>query len=344
MARETTYKDAGVDIDAGNEAVRRLKTHVKSTFNKNVLLESGHFGGAFSAEELKGMENPVLVSSVDGVGTKTKIAAMMSKWDTIGMDLVNHCCNDIACVGAKPLFFMDYFASSSLNPSVVEQVVKGLAEACRENGAALIAGETAEMPGVYEKGEIDLVGAITGVVGKGEMIKGDKILEGDTLIGLPSTGLHTNGYSLARKVIFDVAGFSVNDRPQGLNETVGQALLRPHRSYVKAVLSIKDKFGLRGVAHITGGGLVENVPRILPKGLGAEISKSAINIPKIFSLIREKGNVPEKDMWRTFNMGIGLVMIVPQAEVEAVIKELKGRGEKPAVIGGVSKGKGVNLS
>lgn len=344
MARGTTYKDAGVDIDAGNEAVKRIKSHVKSTFNDKVLLESGHFGGAFSAKELKDMENPVLISSVDGVGTKTKIATMMSKWDTIGIDLVNHCCNDIVCVGAKPLFFMDYFASSTLSPEIVEQVVKGLAEACRENNAALIAGETAEMPGVYDKDELDLVGAITGVVDKGQMIKGDKIGEGDALIGLPSTGLHTNGYSLARKVVFDVAGFSVNDKPEGFTESVGAALLKPHRSYVKAVLSVKEKFDLRGVAHITGGGLFENLPRIFPEGLGAEISKSAINIPKIFTLIREKGNVPENDMWRTFNMGIGLVMIVSQNDQEDVIKELKSQGEKPVVIGSVVKGKGVTLS
>lgn len=335
----TTYKDAGVDIGAGSEAVKRIKEHVKGTFSKDVLLGVGAFGGCVSAEKLKKFKEPVIISSIDGVGTKTKIASAMGKWDTVGKDIVNHSCNDVLCCGAEPWFFVDYIASSRLEPEKVEQIVKGMAEACRENGVSLIAGETAEMPGVYEPGETDIVGTIVGIAEMDKMVDGSKIQEGDVLVSLPSSGLHTNGYSLARKVVFEIAGLGVNDRVEGVKGTIGEALLEPHRSYVKEVLPLAKESRINGIAHITGGGLIDNIGRLLPKGLGARIEKGTLRVPRIFKFIQEKGEVPEEDMFHTFNMGSGMVLIAGKAEAKKIIKELDGAW----AIGKIVKGKGVEI-
>jgi len=343
MAEEkgVTYKDAGVDVEANNEANRLIKTHVKKTFNQNVLLDVGLFGGVISAERLKDMEEPVLVSSIDGVGTKLKVAARMDKWDTVGKDIVNHSANDILCQGAEPFFFLDYIASEKLKPLQIEQMVKGLSEACVEAGMPLIGGETAEMPGVYEKGEVDLAGCVVGIMDKKKVIDGKSIVEGDAVIGLASDGLHTNGYSLVRKVFFEVAKMDVNDQVEELGTTLGEELLKPHRSYVKPVLALKKELEIKGIAHITGGGLVDNVPRILPEGLGARIDKGKIDTPPIFRLVQRLGNVPEDDIWQAFNMGIGLVLIVSHADAERAIARLNELGEKASLIGSVIPGKGV---
>jgi phosphoribosylformylglycinamidine cyclo-ligase len=338
-----TYKDAGVDIEANLEANKLVKDHVKKTFNKNVLLDVGLFGGAISAEKLKKFNEPVLVASIDGVGTKLKIAAKLNKWDTVGKDIVNHSADDILCQGAEPFFFLDYIAAEKLNPQQIEQIVKGMSEACLEADLPLIGGETAEMPGVYEKGEIDIAGCIVGVMEKGKVIDGSTIKEGDVVIALPSNGLHTNGYSLARKVMFEVAGFDVNDHLEELGTTVGLALLEPHKGYVKPVLALMKEFEVKGLAHITGGGLIDNVPRVLPDGLGVKIEKSKIKTPAIFKLIQEKGNVPEQDMWHTFNMGVGFVVIVSAEQAETAIAKLKELGEEAYSIGVVESGKGVQL-
>ncbi|MDP6671273.1 MAG: phosphoribosylformylglycinamidine cyclo-ligase [archaeon] len=335
----TTYKDAGVDIEAGSQAVKRIKGLVKGTFSKDVLLDVGAFGGSVSAEKLKKFDKPVLISSIDGVGTKTKIASAMNKWDSVGKDIVNHSCNDVLCCGAEPWFFVDYVASSTIEPEKVEQIVKGMAEACKENNVSLIAGETAEMPGVYEQGETDIVGAITGVAERDKMVDGSKIQEGNVLVSLPSSGLHTNGYSLARKVVFEIAGLGVNDKVDGVEGTVGQALLAPHKSYVKEVLPLAKESRVNGIAHITGGGLVDNIGRLLPEGLGAKIEKAKLRVPGIFKFIQEKGEVPDEDMFKTFNMGSGMVLIVDKAEAEKIIGELDGAW----VIGEIVKGKDVEI-
>ncbi len=336
--KQTTYKDSGVDIDAANEAKREIKEHVRKTFDPSVELDMGAFAGAVNVEKLKDYKNPVLISSIDGVGTKLMVAAKMNKWDTVGKDMVGHSVDDILAVGAKPFFFLDYIASSKLKPEIVEQIVKGMSEACSENNIPLIAGETAEMPGVYKEGEHDVVGCIVGIVERESVVDGSGIKEGDVLIGLKSDGLHTNGFSLARKVLFDIAGYSVNDYVEELGATIGEELLKPHKSYVKAVLELLKQFEIRGIAHITGGGLPENIKRILPEDLGAEIQKSELDTPPIFRLIQEKGNVPEEDMFRTFNMGIGMVLIVSKDSGEAVLKRLESLYQKSSIIGRVLKG------
>jgi phosphoribosylformylglycinamidine cyclo-ligase len=318
-----------------------IKQHVKKTFNQNVLLDVGLFGGVISAERLKEMEEPVLVSSIDGVGTKLKVAAKMDKWDSVGKDIVNHSANDILCQGAEPFFFLDYIAAEKLNPLQIEQMVKGLSEACAEANIPLIGGETAEMPGVYEKGEVDLAGCIVGIMDKKKVIDGQNIVEGDVLIGLASDGLHTNGYSLVRKVFFEVARMDVKDRVEELGTTLGEELLKPHRSYVNPVLALKKELELKGIAHITGGGLVDNVPRIIPKGLGAQIEKAKIEVKPIFKLVQRLGNVPEDDMWKTFNMGVGLVLVVSKDEAGKAVARLNELGEKASIIGQVVKGQGV---
>ena len=340
-----TYKDAGVDINAGNEAVKRMAGHVRSTFNRNVLLDIGAFGGAFSATEIKKMKFPVLISSIDGVGTKTKIAALCNKWDTIGIDLVNHSCNDISACGAKPLFFLDYIASSKLAPEVVEHIISGMAKACRESNIALVAGETAEMPGVYLENETDLAGCIVGVVEKERIITGGKIASGDALIGLKSNGLHTNGYSLARKVFFEIAKIGVNERIDEFNSTLGEELLRTHRNYSSTIQELMGIAELHGIAHITGGGLYDNIERLLPEGLCAKIEKSKIPIAPVFRKIQQIGNVPERDMFRTFNMGIGLALIVAEHEKEKIAKKLKALNEEAIEIGRIAKGnRGVEIN
>jgi phosphoribosylformylglycinamidine cyclo-ligase len=339
-----TYRDAGVDTEKWGKVAAGIKGLVKGTFNSSVLTGFGSFGGAFSAEALSGLKEPVLVSTIDGVGTKMKVAAMMKRFDTVGIDIVNHCSNDILCMGAKPLFFLDYIAGESLSEEVVPEIVKGLTEACRELKCPLVSGETAEMPGTYAEGEYDLAGTMVGVAEKGEIISGKGIREGDLLIVLPSDGLHTNGYSLARKVLFEVAGFSVNDTPEGFSETLGEALLRPHKSYSAAVLQLKSRAAIKGIAHITGGGIEGNLSRVLPEGTGAVIDSAKLETPLIFSLIQEKGKVAKEEMFRTFNMGAGLILVVSEKDTETVVKELKAAGQPAYIAGRVVKGKTIDIA
>ena len=316
------YKSAGVDIDAGNEAVRRIKRLARSTFTPGVLSEIGSFGGLFRLEPGRHAD-PVLVASADGVGTKLKVAFLAGRHDTVGEDLVNHCVNDILVQGARPLFFLDYLATGRLSPEVTEQVVTGIARGCRGNQCALLGGETAEMPGFYAQGEYDLAGFIVGVVDREHVIDGRRLVPGDVLIGLPSTGLHTNGYSLARRIVFDTLGLDVDALIAEVGETVGEALLRVHVSYLPAVAPLLDEPGLvRALAHITGGGITENLPRVLPEGCQASIDKGAWEVPPLFAFLGKAGGVPEDDMYRTFNMGIGLIVGCASADVDRVLARL----------------------
>jgi len=324
------YKAAGVDIDAGNETVRRIRSLARSTFTKGVLSEIGSFGGLFGLDRER-FHEPVLVSSADGVGTKLKVAFMTGRHDTVGADLVNHCVNDILVQGAEPLFFLDYLATGKLSPDVAEQVVAGVARGCRENGCALIGGETAEMPGFYADGEYDIAGFIVGVVEKASIIDGRGILPGDALIGLPSAGLHTNGYSLARRILFDVAGWTPSTALPALGATIGDVLLAPHRSYLPFVTPLIERRYVKGLAHITGGGITENLPRILPEGCAAEIDRHSWTVPPIFSLIQEHGDVSTDEMLRAFNMGIGLVIACGARDAERVINAVALAGEPSAV-------------
>ena len=318
--KETTYRDSGVDIDAGNRAVSLIRQHVRSTFRPEVLTDIGLFGGLFA---LGHYERPVLVASADGVGTKLKVAALLERYDTIGVDLVNHCVNDIFTTGAEPLFFLDYYAAGVLVPEQVEQVVKGLAAACREAGCALVGGETAEMPDLYAPGDFDLAGFIVGVAERERLLDGSAITAGDVLVGLPSNGLHTNGYSLARKVFHLTEGSRderrarLAERPRELGRTVGEALLEPHRCYYRTLKPHLTR--IKALAHITGGGLLENVPRILPEGLAARFDRERWPVPSIFELIRRRGNVPTADMYRTFNMGLGMVAVAASGDAAALL-------------------------
>ncbi|WP_234567884.1 phosphoribosylformylglycinamidine cyclo-ligase [Rhodohalobacter sp. 614A] len=331
--KKFTYKDSGVDIKAGEELVNSIKDVVKETHNANVVSNIGGFGGLFSAD-FGSMKNPVLVSSVDGVGTKLIVAFKAGVYDTVGQDLVNHCVNDIAVCGAKPLFFLDYFSTGKLEQQVGFDVVKGFAKACKENGVALIGGETAEMPDIYDKGEFDLAGTIVGVVDKDQLITGDKIKKGDLLIGLKSSGLHTNGYSLARNVLF--SEFDVNDQPEELEKTIGEELLQVHRSYLDIISKLKDVDGVHGFSHITGGGIVGNTKRILPDGLKLDVNWESWERPDIFKLIQKTGNVPEEDMRATFNLGIGLIIVVSREAVDKVEKLCNEIEEEVFRIGVVS--------
>jgi len=311
------YKASGVDIDAGNETVRRIRSLARSTFTPAVLSEIGSFGGLFTLDRDRYRE-PVLVSSADGVGTKLKVAFMTGRHDTVGADLVNHCVNDILVQGAEPLFFLDYLATGRLAPAVAEQVISGVARACRENGCALIGGETAEMPGFYGDGEYDIAGFIVGVVEKADVIDGRAIVAGDILIGLPSVGLHTNGYSLARRVFFDVAGWKPETFVDELGTTVGDALLAPHPSYLPVVRPLIEHGLVKGLAHITGGGITENLPRILPDGCAAEVDLQSWRVPAIFRLLEERGTMAREEMFRAFNMGVGLVIVCDVRHAEHV--------------------------
>ena len=312
---DNTYKSAGVDLEAGDETVRRIKNYAKSTFSKNVLSDIGLFGGFFKLD-LKKFKDPVLVSSVDGVGTKLKVAFGMNVHDTIGQDLVNHCVNDIAVCGAEPLYFLDYLAFGKLNPDVAEQIIKGFSIACRQNGCALIGGETAEMPGLYSENEYDMSGTIVGLVEKSNIINGKKIKKGNVLIGFSSNGLHTNGYSLARKIL--LSKYSLGDKPVGFERSIGSELLNIHKSYLPLIGKLKSKINIKGLSHITGGGIVGNTRRILPDGLALKINWKSWNFQLIFKLIQETGNVPDEEMRSVFNLGIGLVAIVPKKEVDKV--------------------------
>ena len=304
---KTDYRDAGVDIDAGNETVRRIKTLARETYTPGVLSGVGSFGGLFALDP--SIPDPVLVASADGVGTKLKVAFMTGVHRTIGVDLVNHCVNDILVQGARPLFFLDYLATGRLAPDVAEQIVQGIAEACRANGCALLGGETAEMPGFYAAGEYDVAGFIVGAVSRAKIIDGRAIRAGDVLIALPSTGLHTNGYSLARRIAFDVLGLSVDSHVDELGATVGDALLRTHRSYLPEIGPVLDRGWIKGMAHITGGGITENLPRVLPDGLGFSLDRQSWQVPPIFTWLQAAGQLDDAEMFRAFNMGVGLIMV-----------------------------------
>jgi len=323
-----SYRDAGVDIDEANRAVDDIKKLARGTFTRGVLTEIGSFGACFAMPRLK---RPVLISSVDGVGTKLKVAFLTGRHDSIGEDLVNHCVNDIAVQGATPLFFLDYLAVGKLDATIARDVIAGIARGCKTNQCALIGGETAEMPGLYTPGEYDLAGTIVGCVEKDELVTGKSIEEGDVLLGMASTGLHTNGYSLARKLLFEIAGYTVDSMVEELALPLGQALLQVHRSYLRAIQILHKAKLLRGAAHITGGGITDNLPRILPKGLAASIDTSAWRVPPLFRILQRIGNVPEDDWRRTFNLGIGMILVVPEVEASRAEKLLLQRGNEKSV-------------
>jgi len=337
MTTKFRYKDAGVDIDAANDTVSRIKTLARSTFTPNVLSEIGSFGGMFRGD-FGAMKEPVLVASADGVGTKLRVAFMTGIHNTVGYDLVCHCVNDILVQGARPLFFLDYVAAGKLVPDTIEQVIAGLAQGCKENGCALLGGETAEMPGFYADGEYDIAGFIVGVVDKQRVIDGSRIQPGDTLIGLPSVGLHTNGYSLARKLFFDVAKYQPDTFVEELGCTVAEELLKPHRSYLNALGGLLDSGIIKGLVHITGGGLLENIPRILPQGTSAKIRVGSWQGLPVYELLQKIGNVPYREMYRVFNMGIGMVVVVNLADAHRVTAHLDSLNEKHYDIGRIVEG------
>ena len=328
------YARAGVDVDLGNFVKQRIQARVKSTHGAEVLGKIGGFGGLF-APNFSGMREPVLVASVDGVGTKLKIAFALNRHDTVGADLVNHCVNDIAVVGARPLFFLDYIGAERLEPRVFDQILSGFTNACRAAGCALIGGETAQMPGMYRKGEYDLAGCIVGVVDHAKMIDGSRITPGDVILGLPSNGLHTNGYSLARKILFQKMRLKPDAVLPGLKKSLGDELLRTHKNYQPLLATVPSK-ELHGLAHITGGGLIDNLPRVLPKDCDAVIETKAWKIPAIFEILAENGRVPREEMFQVFNMGIGMVVIVAASHAKEIARQLKA---KP--IGQIAKGSGV---
>ncbi len=332
-----TYADAGVDIERANRAKQRIKYLAHKTYTKSVLSDIGSFGGMFALDKKK-YKDPVLVSSVDGVGTKLKVAFEMNLHHTIGADLVNHCVNDIAVQGAAPLFFMDYFATGKLDPEVAEKVIAGIADACKHNGCALIGGETAEMPGFYEKGDYDLAGFIVGIVDREKVITGKKVAPGDVLIGLPSNGLHTNGYSLARKLFFSVARYSPDTYVNELKNKVGGELMRTHKSYWPVLKKLIDSEAINAMAHITGGGITENLPRVLPKGTAAVVDLGSWPVQPVFTHLQQLGNIPQDEMFRTFNMGIGMILVVPPKKFAKVQGLLERAGEKGHTIGRIVKG------
>jgi phosphoribosylformylglycinamidine cyclo-ligase len=335
--QQITYADAGVDIERANRAKQRIKYLAHRTFNKCVLSDIGGFGGLFAVDKKK-YTDPVLVSSVDGVGTKLKIAFEMNLHHTIGGDLVNHCVNDIAVQGAAPMFFMDYFATGKLDPEIAERVVSGIADACKHNGCALIGGETAEMPGFYGGGEYDLAGFIVGVVEREKIITGKNVAIGDVLVGLPSNGLHTNGYSLARKLLFEVARYSPESYINDIKNKVGNELMRTHKSYWPTLRRLFEADAVNALAHITGGGITENLPRVLPKGTAAQVQLGSWPVQPIFSHLQKLGNIGDTEMLRTFNMGIGIVLVVPPKKFKRVQTVLERAGEKGFTIGRIIKG------
>ena len=325
------YRTAGVDIDAGNEAVRRIKTLARSTFTSGVLSDIGSFGGIFRFDPGR-FRDPVLVSSADGVGTKLKVAFLVGRHDTIGVDLVNHCVNDILVQGAEPRLFFYYVATSQLSPDLAEEVVGGIAAACRENGCALLGGETAETPGLYAPGEYDLAGFIVGAADRERLLTGQNISPGDVLIGVPSSGLHTNGYSLVRRIVFDQFRLSVDNHIPDLGMTIGEALLEPHRSYLSLLKPLINRNRVKGIAHITGGGITDNLPRVLPQGTAAVVDCSTWQVPAIFEWLHRSGDVPTEDMLRTFNMGIGMVLVADTGQKEQILEELAARGGHDAQV------------
>ena len=334
-----TYRDAGVDIDAQDEGLRRIKAMLQATRTPGVLADLGSFGGMF-APDLSGTKSPVLVASCDGVGTKLKVAFMTGVHNTVGRDLVNHCVNDILVQGATPLFFLDYLATGRLSPATMAAVVEGVATGCRENGCALLGGETAEMPGFYADGEYDVAGFIVGLVDRDRALDGRAIRPGDVLVGLPSAGLHTNGYSLARKIFFDVAKKAPDARVDGLTTTIGEALLAEHRSYLAPLRGALDEGLIRGLAHITGGGLTDNLPRILPAGTAARIERGSWPVLPVFQVMQRLGGVSDDEMYRAFNMGIGMVCVVAPDDVAALESHLDRAGERHHRIGAIVAGDG----
>lgn len=338
-----SYKDSGVDVERGYKAVELMKKHVQSTFDANVLGDIGSFGGFYSIAG-KNMKEPVLVAGTDGVGTKLKYAFLANKHDTIGIDAVAMCVNDIVCQGAQPLFFLDYFATGKLSPETVATVVSGVAEGCRQSGCALIGGETAEMPGFYPDGEYDLAGFAVGIVDKKDVINGKNITEGDVLVGIASSGIHSNGYSLVRKLFGDTNNSHDLDRyDDRLKDKVLNVLLTPTKIYVKSVLNLISKVKVKGIAHITGGGFIENIPRIFPEGIGCEIDLASYPLPEIFRIMKEKSEASDAQLYNTFNMGIGMVFCVDKKDFEKTVAELTSTGETAYVIGRTVKGKGVAL-
>lgn len=337
VTEKTTYRDAGVDIDVQDEALRQVRRIVRETFNAHVLSDIGSFGGLFRLD-FSGMESPVLVSSTDGVGTKLRVAQAMKIHDGVGSDLVCHCVNDILVQGARPLFFLDYFATGRLQPPVMVEVIRGMAAACRENGTVLIGGETAEMPGFYSEGEYDVAGFIVGLVDEKNLLDGKAVREGDILIGLPSAGLHTNGYSLARKILIDQLALDYQTIVPEAGGKIGEVLLRPHPSYLKPLLPLVETRSLRAMAHITGGGLTDNVPRVLPEDCDARIKVGSWDVLPIFRYLFEKGHVELQEMFRVFNMGVGMVLIVAPDRIEEVTRRLDTMRQRYFFIGNVIKG------
>ncbi len=338
IEEKMTYKSAGVDVEAGYEAVKKMKQHTARTNVPGVLGGLGSFGGFF--ELPKNVKNPVLVSGTDGVGTKLQIAFMMKRHDTIGVDAVAMCVNDIVCHGAKPLYFLDYIGTGRLNPDAAAEIVKGICDGCIEAGCALIGGETAEMPGFYKDEEYDVAGFAVGVVDKSKIINGEKVKAGDVVIGIPSSGLHSNGFSLVRKLFFEKYKYRVDQYIEELGTTLGESLLTPTRIYVKLVENLISKFKIKGIAHMTGGGFIENIPRTIPEGLKAIINIKSYKVPPIFKLMQRLGNIEEKEMYNTFNMGIGLILVVSKRDAEAILEELKEKGEEAVILGNIAKGEG----
>lgn len=330
------YKKAGVDIDAGNEAVAKIKNHANKTFRKEVMTGLGGFGSLFALESK--YKKPILVSGTDGVGTKLKIAFAMNKHDTVGIDLVAMCVNDILVQGAEPLFFLDYIATGELKPNQIEQIVKGISDGCLQANCSLIGGETAEMPGMYQHEEYDLAGFAVGIVDEEQLIDGSNIEEGDLIIGLQSNGLHSNGFSLVRHILFSENNYKIDDYIPELDSILGLELLKPTRIYVGSILNLIKEVPVKGMAHITGGGFIDNIPRILPTGLEAEIEVDSWEIPTIFNFLQKIGNLQSNDMYRTFNMGIGYLLIVESRYQEQALESLRNLGEKPYLIGRVKRG------
>jgi phosphoribosylformylglycinamidine cyclo-ligase len=343
MSDSISYSDAGVSIDNANLAVAKIKDFARATFNERTLTQIGSFGGMFDAA-FPNLKQPVLVASADGVGTKLKVAFLANVHNTVGQDLVNHCVNDILVQGARPLFFMDYFATGKLEPEVTADVVHGMAKACQENGCVLLGGETAEMPGMYTAGEYDLAGFIVGVVDREKVIDGKNIQEGDVVLALPSNGLHTNGYSLARKLLFDTGKYSISSVLPELHSTLDDVLLEPHKSYLRPLEGLLDSGIIKGLAHITGGGLLENIPRILPENTAVEIKRGTWDELPIFGIMQKIGNVADHEMFRTFNMGVGMVIICAENDQKQIESHLKSQGETFHKIGRVVQGnKEVNI-
>ncbi|CAH2211974.1 phosphoribosylformylglycinamidine cyclo-ligase [Tepidibacter aestuarii] len=337
-----TYRDSGVNIDEGNKAVDIIKEKVKSTYNKNVLGDLGSFSGLYSIKDCLSMKEPVLLSSTDGVGTKLKIAQIMDKHDTVGIDLVAMCVNDLICQGAKPLFFLDYIATGSLKSNQVEDIVSGIVEGCKDSGCALVGGETAEMPGMYSEDEYDLAGFSVGICDKENIITGENVKEGDVLIGISSSGIHSNGFSLIRKIFLDKLSWTLDKYVDELGKTLGEELLTPTKIYVNTVMSLISKYNIKSIAHITGGGLIENVTRVIPKGLGLSINKNSWRELDIYSLIKKLDLVDERELYRSFNMGVGLVIIVDKNEARDIV-DFINQNEEAYIIGEVTGNSGVVL-